>query len=58
MGVRDLPTEFARGRSQSVTPEARAKVANTWGAITLTQSGAMRCIISVWNIRATNAKGG
>jgi hypothetical protein len=29
VGVRGLPTEFATGRIQSVTPEARAKVAKT-----------------------------
>jgi hypothetical protein len=35
--VRWLPTEFATRRSQFVTPETRAKVANTRGVITLTQ---------------------
>ncbi len=37
MGVRGLPTEFATGRIQSVTPETRAKVANTRGVITMTR---------------------
>ncbi len=37
MGVRGLPTEFATRSSQLVTPETRAKVANTPGVITLTQ---------------------
>ena len=37
MGVTGLPSEFATGRSQSVSLETRAKVANTPGVITLTQ---------------------
>jgi hypothetical protein len=37
VGVRGLPTEFATSRSQFVTPETRAKVANTPGVITLTE---------------------